>query len=192
MKYYVREVRYEGADVADDRWADYDFIEIVTQPVTGLKTGEPVLEGWAGSIYTRMNGGGEVGQYAHGEYDSIEQAREAILVKFGAVRNKEPNGQPFAPTFGQWQESAVEIYRPGRYKVLGSDQTHEFLKKAFGGAVAAARPEELPTIEAKAWRLARERGMTLGTYTSEILEELWEEEQMDEEVSEAEFDFIAR
>lgn len=104
--YYVIETKYVGPN--QDRYIDADRIEISHIPAIDNFTKEPIIEGWCGET-----DGWSV--YAHGEYSTVESAREYIDQKFGETR--------------EYDSHIVATYKPGRYEPLGAEGTRDWIRE---------------------------------------------------------------
>lgn len=69
MSFYV--VKYEYVGPNQDEWLNLDHIVIQTEPATKYGSNEEVI---SGHVYTYN----DVAHYAHGEYETLEEARAYI------------------------------------------------------------------------------------------------------------------
>ncbi len=106
-KYYLIETNYVGP--YRDELIDDDKIEIRTSPAITNQSHMVLTDGWCGITNDRS-------VWAHGEYDTTEEARAAIAAEFGEVRSTDANGDSFESD----DESVVETYKPGKYAPMSS------------------------------------------------------------------------
>lgn len=139
--YYVIETQYVGPQ--DDSKLDYDRVEISTLPALANLSGEPVIEGWAGTT-------NDVAVYGRGEYDSLSAARRYIG-RYFEVRETESD-----------REEIVESYKIGAYEPLGRDATRDWV---YPGAVddvrAGATAADLDRLAAEYSEYAEREGFSL-------------------------------
>lgn len=105
--YYVIETQYVGPNQTQDHYVDVDRIEISTTPAITNCSHEVRTNGWCGTT-------NDWAVYAHGEYDTIEDARAAITDRFGEV-------QDFGDSSESDNENVVETYRPCNIHTMDSD-----------------------------------------------------------------------
>lgn len=133
-KYYIIETKYTWINDPGPK----DTIEIATRPAHSIWTGEAVVNGGAG---IESGNGYEESTVAHGEYETLEAAQDAITKIFGEVRectNKAPD-----PDFG------VEIYWPGEYEILSPAETREMVRDGLldeGAELAHVADTDIPEI----------------------------------------------
>lgn len=111
--YYIIETKYTGPN--QDQYVDADKIEITTTPAIGNSSGEECIEGWCGTT-------DDWAVYAHGEYETLEEARDAIIETFGVVRDSDPDGN----SFESFDENVIEVYKPSKYAPLSSWATADW------------------------------------------------------------------
>lgn len=112
--YYVIETRYVGPNQDQDQYTDVERIEISTIPAVGNESGDVRLDGWCGTT-------NDWAVYAHGQYDTADDARQAVTDIFGEVRTTDPNGDVF-----ESDEGVIETYRPGKYAPMSSQATADW------------------------------------------------------------------
>jgi len=116
--YYIIETNYVGPN----QYADVDRIEISTSPAITNMSHEECTDGWCGTT-------NDWAVYAHGEYDTIDDARAAITEKFGEVRDSDENGD---------SEGVIETYKPGKYAPMSSQETADWMHEAIQSDIEAA------------------------------------------------------
>lgn len=127
--YYVIETNYAGPN--HDQHVDSDRIEICSAPAITNSSREERIEGWCGTT-------NDWAVYAHGEYETIEEARAAIAEKFGEVRDSNPNGE----SFESWDEDVVEVYRPGKYAPMSRQGTADWAWEGIQADIGADTTDE--------------------------------------------------
>lgn len=140
--YYVIETDYY------DRF-DSRYFSITSEPGATDRDDNPVTEGEFGNM---------LGVYreAHGEYETLEEAREAVKELCGGeMRDTDEYGARFEGIY----ENEVETYKPGKYQPMNAEGT--------GNWFAETRLDDFITAHT----------------TDEEIEEIFE--QFDEEVKEA-------
>ena len=163
--YYVYEFKYIGPNKDTPQNIDADRIEITTLPHENLTGTGLCIEG---CCWTRN----DWALYAHGQYETIREARSAIKAKFGAVRGTDEFGDKFEPEF----DFQVAIFKPGRYMPMCTEKIWERLYYLVHDDM------DKDTDKAKIKELAKEYeelvnvfGCTLGPNLIEILEEMKDE-----------------
>lgn len=122
--YYIIETKYSGPN--RDQYPDADVIEIRTSPAITNGTHEERTEGWCGTT-----GGWAV--YAHGAYETIEEARAAIATRFGEVRDSDASGDRFEPD----TEAVIETYKRGKYEPMSSQATADWAYEGIQSDIEA-------------------------------------------------------
>jgi len=107
--YYVIETDYVGPGQDTDQYIDAGQICISTVPARTNRSGESRTEGWCGT-----DNGWAV--YAHGQYATVDEARDAIANIFGDVR-------PLEYVAAGSDDGVIEAYKPGKYVPYGPDAT---------------------------------------------------------------------
>jgi hypothetical protein len=90
--YYVFEIKYSGVNYLDH--CGRNRIEIRSQPASKYAL-ESVIDDWA--------------VYDHGEYTTIEQARDSIKAKFGEVQYRDEDGCSYE-YLGHGDPEVIEVY----------------------------------------------------------------------------------
>jgi hypothetical protein len=129
--YYVIETKYVGPNKGQDQYVDVDKIEISTSPAITNSSHEERTDGWCGTT-------DDWAVYAHGEYDTIEEARAAIIEKFGEVRDSDPNGDRFESD----DEDVVETYKPGKFAPMSSHATADWAYEGIQSDIEADTSDE--------------------------------------------------
>jgi len=128
--YYIIETNYVGPNQAQDQYIDADRIEISTSPAIDID-GDVRIDGSCGTAY-------DWSTYAHGEYATIDAARAVIADKFGEVRDSNPDGDSFIG----YDDDVVEVYKPGKYAPLGSQETAEWACEGIQRDISADTTDE--------------------------------------------------
>lgn len=144
-KYYVIEVNYVGPNDLFDP----DHIGIYTMPVVGNLSGEPVIEGWAGTT-------GDWARYGRGAFDSLEEAR-ARIEELYPDRREEESGSP----------ECLEVYRLGELAEMTRALTADWLSDAK--LTGKETDEDLAEIIDIAEANVNDAGMTLHPDALEML-----------------------
>lgn len=162
IMYYIIETCYVGPNQNQDRYVDFDKIEISLSPATTNSSHEVCISGWCGTT-------DDFSVHAHGEYSTLEEARAAISERFGGeVRKCDANGDSFEPD----QEDVVEVYKPGKYAPMSSESTADWAYDAIQADIAAdttdERIAELVTIYETE---ANNNGYTLNSHLEDFMQE---------------------
>lgn len=166
--FYIIETEYVGGNRHEDAYADADYIVISSKPAYGNLSGEPIISGWCGNENASWQ------TTAHGQYDTIEDARAAIAEIFGDVR-----------LTASLTAHAVETYRPGKYRPISGDQVgdwaYEFVKN---NVTAETTDEQIKALVAECEKSANSEGYTLPreitTFMEEFRAELRDQDENDE------------
>lgn len=129
--YYIIETKYVGPNQTQDQYVDVDKIEISTTPAIGNSSHEVRTEGWCGTT-------NDWAVYAHGEYATIDEARDAITEQFGEVRDCDANGYFFKSD----DENVVETYKPGKYDPMSSQATADWAYEGIQSDIEADTTDE--------------------------------------------------
>ena len=129
--YYIIETRYVGPNQTQDQYVDVDTIEISTSAAITNSSHEERTEGWCGTT-------NDWAVYAHGAYDTLEEARAAITEEFGEVRDSDANGYSFEAD----DEDVVETYRPGKYAPMSRQDTADWAYEGFRFDIKADTTDE--------------------------------------------------
>lgn len=121
--------------VSDPEKFDADVIEISTTPARGNSDKKIIIDGWCGSW-------DDVSTYAHGEFNTIEDARAKIAeLNPGGTRTSDDNG-----SFESQDHEIVETHKPGKYAKMTRAGTEDFLsywRNAIDHETTDARLEEI-------------------------------------------------
>lgn len=112
--YYIIETNYTWINDPGPK----DTIEITIYPARNIWTGAAILNGSAG---VKSYSGYDESIVAHGQYETLEAAQDAITDIFGAVRQG---------ATGQAERGCgvVETYWPGEYEILSPAETREVVR----------------------------------------------------------------
>lgn len=159
--YYIIETNYVGPNRTQDQYVDLDRIDISTSPALTNLSHVDRTEGWCGTT-----NGWSV--YAHGEYDTIEDARAAIAAKFGDVRNSDANGD----SFDSDDEDVVETYRPGKFAPLSRQATADWAYEGIQADIEAGTSDErIAELVAAYEAVANSYGYTLDSGLKGFMQE---------------------
>lgn len=152
--YYISEVNYEGVNQNQDIYADVNQIEISTEPPVENMSKEIKLEGWCGTTDGWAT-------YAHGEYNTIDEAVKAVKEIFGTVREEDPNGVAFE----SMEPDLVKVFKPGKYAQMGYNETEEWAYAGFLHDITAFTTDELIQELVESYEHeANNQGYTLDSY----------------------------
>ena len=155
-KYYIIKTDYVGPN--QDQNIDADTIEISTEPARKNMSGEICLSGWCGTTNDWV-------VYAHGVYDSEDEARAAINAEFGAVREGNENED-----FWSFNPASVAVFKPGEYTPFNRSETENWIYESMHNDITAkTTDDEIKTIAADYEDSANDGGYTL-TDAEEIME----------------------
>jgi len=159
--YYVIETKYVGPNQADNQYADTHNVEISTSPALTSSSREARLEGWCSTT----NGWAV---YAHGEYDTIEEARVAITEKFGVVRNSYQDGSKFEPA----SDDIAETYKPGKYELMSRQATVDWAEGGVQNDIKVDTTDErISELVTEYEAEANENGYTLDSDLESFMKE---------------------
>lgn len=120
IMYYVIETKYVGANPYDDGNIDASAIEIRTSPAA-----------WTGSY-------GDEAVYEHGDYQTLDEALDAIVKKFGEVRDCDHAGDAFE----SHDEAVVAIFKRGKYAPMSSRATADWAYERIQADIDADTTDE--------------------------------------------------
>ena len=169
--YYIIENNYVGP--ANEQITDLDNVVISTTAAKTNCSQEEKTEGWCGTT-------NDWAIYAHGEYDTIEEARAAITDKFGAVRDTDPNGERYDSD----DEDVVETYLPGKYAPMSSESTAYWAYEGIQSDIEADTTDErIAELVAEYEAEANSNGYTLDSDLEDFMQERRQElrDALDEE-----------
>lgn len=145
--YYIIETVYVGPNQRSDEYCDADTVVISTLPARTNRSFEIRIEGWCGTT-------GGWATYAYGEYDTLEDARAAVVDIFGAVRKDE----------SEWPRDSdeVERYKKGEYEPVGMQTTADIVWPGIKVDITADSSDEEISRLVDAYEAdANREGMTL-------------------------------
>lgn len=145
--YYVIESNYVGPNDLFDP----DHIGIYVTPELGNMSGEPVIEGWAGTT-------GDWARYGRGAFGTLEEAR-ARIEELYPDRREEESGSP----------ECLEVYRLGELAEMTRALTADWLSDAK--LTGKETDDDLADILDIAEDNANSDGMTLSPDALEMLTE---------------------
>lgn len=157
--YYIIETNYVGPNQNQHQYVDADKIEISTSPAITNSSREVCIEGWCGTT-------NDWAVYAHGEYATIEEARAAIVEKFGDVRNSDANGDSFT----SYNENVVETYKPGKFEPLSRQATADWVYEGIQSDIEADTTDErIAELVAEYEAEANNNGYTLDSDLADFM-----------------------
>jgi len=146
--YYVIETNYVGPN---DLY-DPDTIGIYTRPAYGNMSKQPVVDGWAGTT-------NDWATYAHGEFDSIEEARAKVDELYPERREVDE----------LQDEDCVELWKLGKYAIMTREDTADWLYEATRELTGKESDEKLKEIIENAESNVNDEGCTLHSDAFSIL-----------------------
>jgi len=150
--FYIIETSYVGPN--SDQNIDADKIEISTSPATANLNGEVKTEGWCGTT-------NDWAVYAHGEYETIDEARAAIKSQFGNVRECDEDN---------CYDGVVESYRTGKYIPMNTEQTGRWADEGLNDDLDAETTDERITeLVAEYEKIANADGYTLSSSLEDMI-----------------------
>lgn len=156
--YYLIERNYVGPNPYAPQFVDADELYITTIPARTNSSNKIRTEGWCGTT-------NDWAIYAHGEYETIEKAREAIAEKFGETRIQEP-----------WEydefENVVERYKRGKYIPMSAEETADWAYDGIQADITAdTTDEEIDALVSEYEINARASGYMLDSDLDDIMKE---------------------
>ena len=149
--FYLIETNYIGPD---DR-PNADRVVIAEEPVTGVSSRQPVIEGWAGSFNSTA-------YYGRGAYETLDAARAAVADLLGEHREVEA------------EPDEIEAFCPGKYPSMTFDEAADWI--AAGGIdVSTATDEALEALAEELEQCANENDGSLGGRAMEVLQAMRED-----------------
>lgn len=122
-KYYIVETIYVGPNPYGAQNIDADRIEIRTEPARANMSGEVRIDGWCGTTDNWS-------VYAHGEYDTLADARKAVIDIFGECRECELD--EYHP-----RGCVVEAYKEGKLTPMGENESGAWIYEAMRSEITA-------------------------------------------------------
>lgn len=139
--FYVIETQYVGPHSREAAYVDASTIEISTTPAVKNSSREACVDGWCGTT-------GDWSVYAHGAYATLEEAKNAIAEKFGAVRETDD----------------VAVYKLGKYIPISAEDSVSYAWDGISADVRAdTTDEEIDALLMSYEAIANEAGVTLDT-----------------------------
>lgn len=157
--YYIIETNYVG--VNQDQHIDDDTVEISTAPAIYNSSLEICLDGWCGTT-------SDYAIYAHGDYPTIDAAREAVGAIFGDVRERNSAGDYYIDQNSD--RDIVAIYRKGRYEPMSREHTGNWLYDSMTSDITVETSyDEIKTLLADYKSAATDEGCTLHPDAEEMM-----------------------
>lgn len=156
--FYVIETSYIGPNRNQDEYIDADRIEICTEPAKTNSSHEVRTEGWCGTT-------NDYCVTAHGEYDTLEKARDAVMDKFAPVRDSDILGYSFASGY----DDAVAVFKPGKYQPMGKQFTEgEIYSWCEIEVSAVTSDDEISDMIGRCEKQMKDEGFILGDGAWEV------------------------
>lgn len=156
--YYIIETKNTGPNQADDKHIDSHIITIETLPALGNSSGDPVIEGWAGTT-------NDWAVYGHGEYSTPEEAEKAVQEKFGKVRELDERWieeQRTIDTEGEEINHVVAGFRVGEFEPMSASSTADWCSESINKEITAnTTDQEIQKLINELEGCANEEGSTL-------------------------------
>lgn len=153
--YYV--IEKLGPDVVEH--PDTRVVEIHSRPMCAHPSGEVRLSGWCGYVDS-------CSVYARGVYKSFDDARIAILERYGEVRDHARGGAPLLPT----EDHIIAVYKPGKYVPLGHQETVDRIWPLVQRTVTAGVSDNDIACMARVYEaVANEEGFSLDPTFKDIM-----------------------
>ena len=131
MKYYLVETTYVGPNIQD--YLNDDLIEIQTVPAYTNMSNEPKIDGWCGTTNDWCVN-------AYGEYDTLEEAKEAAHKIFGELR--ETDMDIYSDDFDILAGETVIAYRVGKFPRLTEQETADYYYLTVDDEVKGSMSDE--------------------------------------------------
>lgn len=158
MTYYVIEQNYVGPNPDDDERIDSHIVRISREPARANMSGEPRITGWCGTT-------NDLNVHAHGEYETLEAAIDAVSSHFGAVRDRE------IEVDRDDVDVIVAEFAVGQFQPLGADAVCDYLSTMPEDDITADTTDErLGELVEQYEAAANGEGLTLGDLARRELE----------------------
>lgn len=144
--YYVLSSEYVGPNLSDR--CNSHTVHITTEPGRTNMSNEVRVDGWLGTS-------NDWAAYAHGEYDSIESARAAVIEMLGENHRLIDNDE--------YDESVVETYAASKYVEWDADNSITWCYESRREITADTTDERIAEIVAECEEYANDEGNTLDT-----------------------------
>ncbi len=154
--YYVIKKEYVGPNQDQEKWVDYDIVVISRKPARTNMSHEIKIKGWCGTT-------NDLSVTAYGEYETLEQAENAILEKFGKVRIADSEYQ---------DPNIVAAFKPGEYAPISRETASNIADQWCTGLCATSTDKKLDEILEEMEDYARGEGFTIAGWEDFIREKL--------------------
>ncbi len=145
--YYVLSSEFLSPNPAQN--LNTHIYQITTVPGTTNMSHEVRTSGWLGTT-------NDTACYAHGEFDSIEEARAAIITLCGSAGCAE-----IETTQYDGYEGVLESYRHGQYEDMSGEQTTSWCYESICAVQASTTDAEIGTMVAELEEFANGDGYSL-------------------------------
>lgn len=157
--YYIIETTYAGSN--QEQHTDATRIDISTTPAMTNQSHEERINGWCGTT-------DDWAVYAHGEYETIEAARQAIIAKWEHVRYSDSNGDAYTSD----DPDIIETCKPGQYEPMSRQSTADWLYDGMTSDITAdTTDEQIAKLVDDYESMAHDQGYTLDSDALDILTE---------------------
>lgn len=163
--YYLITSSYVGPNPDDECFVDYDTIEIHTTPAITNMNRQECLEGWCGTT-------NDISIYAHGEYATLEAARDALISKHGKVRqiDKDDDDWPYD------DPEVLEVYKFGEYPAEALERTESWAYEIIDETITADTSDaEIDSLVESLERESNDEGYTREENLRHLITELRQE-----------------
>lgn len=128
--FYIIETNYVGPN--KDQHVDADEVRIQTEPGRTNSSRQERTDGWLGTT----NDWAEV---AHGEYETEEEAREAIEERFGECRERAVGSDPVND---DPDGCVVAVFKIGKFEKMSREWTADWINPGLQSDVTADTTDE--------------------------------------------------
>lgn len=164
--YYIIENIYIGPNPNEEKYLNANSILISKSPAITNSSREVRLEGWCGAD-------NDWSTVAHGKYETLQDARDAISERFGSVRatNSFSDKLLIDQEYLSYDYDIVEIYKIGRYERMDLDGISNIVECCVGQTLFAdTSDEQIVEIAAECEaELNTLCSLTLGEYFEDYL-----------------------
>lgn len=169
--YYITEHSYAGPNQLQEKFWDADYIVISTIPPRTNMSHEVRTEGWCGTT-------NDWGIYAHGEFESMEDAVEAINSRFNGSREIDDNDgvDDFAHHAKHNDDGWLVTFKPGRYEPISPETLTEWMDAYTVSELEAAKTQSEVEAFIEAVELeVNSDDCTLGEFGRNYIREMWDQ-----------------
>lgn len=150
-KFYVTETEYVGPQ-SDHNATDGHWFDIRTKPEFGNTRDDIILHGWCGVDR-------DYSVYAHGEFDTLEQARHFIEEKLEGKFREEDDVRYYCFVSAR--------YKVGKYVPYSAEHTYEWARDTLSEISSNMTDDQIRLFADKMESEANSEGITLNRKTLE-------------------------